>query len=81
LSIGDLPPLLILATQETQCVGKSGWIIPVKKYKRFGIYRYRADKAVLTCESGSGLAISAVKPTAIGVNEFGSGDRVSVNIV
>jgi hypothetical protein len=30
LSIGGIP-LLILATQETQCVGKSGGISPVKK--------------------------------------------------
>jgi hypothetical protein len=30
LSIGGIP-LLILATQETQCLGKSGGIIPEKK--------------------------------------------------
>jgi hypothetical protein len=35
LSIGGIP-LLILATQETQCVGKSGGISPVKKRSVIG---------------------------------------------
>jgi hypothetical protein len=35
LSIGGIP-LLILATQETQCVGKSGGISPVKKTHHTG---------------------------------------------
>jgi hypothetical protein len=36
---------------------------------------------VLVRWSGSGLAISAVEPTTVGVNEFWSGDRVSENVV
>jgi hypothetical protein len=31
--------------------------------------------------SGRRLAISAVEPTTAGLNEFWSGDRVSVNVV
>jgi hypothetical protein len=39
------------------------------------------DIAHRICSSGRGLVISAVEPTTAGVNEFWSGDQISVNVV